>query len=184
MRLYKPKYVDKKTGEQRESAKYYAGIVDHTHIRRRIPLTDNWDESIDLMRLVRDLVDNRRSRRRDSEATKESVAALPEIILKQFEKVPGLLDVTETSDHYKLTDHIEAFEKHLRNTRSEKNGRFRTARQVNAVVTKVRTVFENCNYYFWPDVEVTRIKEVLGAMSGRGSKPLTAATFNKYVQAV
>ena len=57
MRLYRPKYKDKKTKKQCKSAKYYADIVDHTQTRRRIPLTDSRDESTDYTRLLRDLVE-------------------------------------------------------------------------------------------------------------------------------
>jgi integrase len=176
MKIYKPKFTDKRTGAARECRYYYLSFTDNQRIKRRLSLgTENKRVAERIAEGVRQLLD--------------SGGVLKPALRDWFNKLPqgirdklidfGLVDDTQQRSlanlKKPLSEHLDAFYAELL---AKGNGR-RYAGQVAATVKKI---FDKCGFRVYGDIDANVVYTTLADL--RGEKGIGQRTFNYNLKAV
>ena len=178
MRLFKPRYRDRKTGQGRTAAKWYVELTDHMGTRRRIPGFADKGASESFGRRLERLAAHRATGEplpKDMQTWLESLAPRMQRRLADI----GLFDRARAGVLAPLAEHIEAYRAHLTATGA-------SARYVKLTVAQVERVVAECGFRYWPDIRAGVVVTFLNGLRGDTDerRGISAKSFNGYVGAM
>jgi integrase len=178
MRVFKPQFRDRITGQSRETQKWYLDFRDHRQIRRRIPAercrTEKQAERFGEM--VEALVMNRQYGQSPDRRVVDWLHGLPKGTLGKFAEI-DLIDEQYVTASTTLEQHIADFEKWLRGTRA-KHGFARNPVYIHNVLMEVRYIIRECGCTYWSDLTKAAVESCLGKLS------VASKTYNGYLASV
>ena len=176
MRVFKPKFTDKKTGEKGVECKnWYLSFIDNQQIRRRFAVSAYKREAERIAEKVQQLLD--------------TGGVLPPDLQSWFNKQPqkirgkliefGLVDDRQQKslDNQKklLSEHLEDFYAGLL---AKGNG----SRYSEQVKSTVENIFDKCGFRTWGNIDANKVYTFLA--DSRGEKGIGQRTFNYNLKAV
>lgn len=173
MRVFKATYKDRK-GKSRESSKWYVEFRDHNETVRRLPLFSDRKQTETAGRNIEKLVAAKINRDAPDKDLNRWLEALPKKVRDGFCKI-GLLDATSAAAGKLLSEHLDAFRIGL----TAKNN---TAGHVALTLSRVRSLFDGCDFRTWSEIDGDMIEAWLAAE--RKADRMSVQTSNYYVGAV
>ena len=192
MKIYKPKYTDRKTGKRKQCRKYIIDFIDNNKNRRRLPAFPNKTESMFAAEKIEWLL-SCYGKPLNPDLSKW-LSQIPSTMYEQLIEW-GLLDAKQAAAGKPLTEHIDDFEKSLL-------AKGRTIEHARLTSGRIRRVMNECGFENWPDisasavlqkiVELRKCIEVIKKVNGKKVKnkelkdigPISAKSKNYYLQAV
>ncbi len=89
-----------------------------------------------------------------------------------------LLDANRMAAGKTLSEHLVDFESWFRATKVPRTGFLRTDKHVKPTLSKIRTIFEHCNFVHWSDIVADSVERYLGQLN------IKPATYNHYVTSI
>ena len=173
MRLFKPTYRDKKTGNTRTVGKWWVELKDHLQIVRRFPAFKDKAQSAALGRRIERLAVCRVSGEPPDRDLAEWLERVPPKLLGRFVEA-GLLDCTRAAGKKPLKQHLADF----RNSLLAKGN---TAMHVQTVVSRATRIVTECRFRTWSEIRSDRVEQHLAGLRAAG---LSAQTSNFYLQSI
>jgi len=173
MRLFKPTYRDKKTGETRTVAKWWIELRDHLQIVRRFPAFKDKAQSAALGRRIERLATCRASGDPPDRELTEWLERVPPKLLARFVKI-GLLDSTRAAAGKRLSRLVNDFVRHL-------EAKERTAKYVGECRFMLQRIFRECRFTAFSDINRTKVEAYLKDLRDNG---LSARRSNGYLTAL
>ena len=152
MRVWKPKYRDKKTGKLKPVSKYWIEVRDHLEIIRRFPDCTDKGKTEELGRQIGRLVASRKSGDQPDVNLTRWLEGVPNKLREKFVKA-GLLDRSRAAAGKTLATHIEDFRKSLRVGNTE--------RHVRVTCSRIQRVFDECGFKYWSELSANEIKQAI-----------------------
>lgn len=176
MKLYKPKWTDKRTGKTKESQCWHIDFVDNQRIRRRLEAFTNKAESQHAADRITDILALNANGR---ELTPEIQRWLGNVPEKMRGKLVGfgLIKDSQVSENLSktLAEHIEGFRDHLTKKEREK-------KHIGATMGCLQRLFDGCGFVYWSDITGDKIIDYLTEQRD-GGRGIGKRTFNGYVKA-
>lgn len=178
MRVFRPRYRDRTTGQMREAKKFYIDFVDHLQIRHRIPAERcrTKDQARVFGKMIGDLVVARHHGDTPDARLDTWLRGLPKSTLNKLSGI-GLIDSRYVVASAPLSRHIADFEAWYRDTAIPGRGRKRTALYVRHMMSALRRLVNECHFRVWSDIDKNRIERWLG----RKSETFAPATLNESI---
>lgn len=178
MRLFKPEFRDRKTGEMRPTTKWYCDFRDHTQVRRRIPCERcvTPEQAKRFGQMIESLVVAKLYGQQPGMDLSAWLHGLPKSSLRKLSQI-GLVSGEAAAANVPLTKHLADFEAWLRTTRA-RHGFARSPAYVHIVLSQVRHIVKECGATFWGDLTKAGIENALGKLDV-GTK-----SFNHYLASV
>jgi len=173
MRLFKPRYRDKKTGKTRTVGKWWIELRDHLQIVRRFPAFKDKAQSAALGRRIERLAVCRGSGEPPGRELAEWLERVPPKLLARFVEI-GLLDSTRAAGRKPLEQHLLDF----RNSLLAKGN---TAMHVQTVVSRAKRIVTQCRFRTWSDIRADEVEQYLADLRTAG---LSIQTSNFYLQSI
>jgi len=179
MNLYRPKFTDRKSGQLRETPRWYIDFRDHHGTRQRFAGSEDKHETRELGRMIEDLV---RCRRRAVQPKDRLWAWLMALPVDVQGKLVGL-DLadkawfTALSHSERLSDWVDEYERWLRTSRT-RTGFLRSTKHVNTVMTKLHAIVDGCGFQTWADIRKSAVESYVGGLS------VSLRTLDGYIAAV
>ncbi len=173
MRLFKPTYRDKKTGQQRQVKKWWIELRDHREIVRRFPAFVDKGRSHVFGLQIEKLIERRMGNQQPDADLSQWLERVPPKLAERFVQI-GLLDSARAAGGKPLSHHLEDFRQSL-------SAKGDTAKQVQQVTRRAGKILEGCGFKVWTDVRADRVERYLADLRNGG---LSAQTSNFYLQAV
>jgi len=183
MRLFKPKYKDRK-GREREGKKWYLEFTDASGVARRLAGFTDRGATAALGRGVQRLVDRGEIHEPLDPELARWVEKLSPGVRTRLAAV-GLLDGKRLAAMRPLSEHLEDLRESLLPGRS--------TRHVEQVVSKLKLIFEECGFNYFQDIRAEEVDRFLrklrdGKVSRKDEKKRTKAvgvqTSNHYLGAL
>ncbi|HSW00315.1 MAG TPA: site-specific integrase [Sedimentisphaerales bacterium] len=182
MRVFKPQFKDRATGEARETQKWYLDFPDHRQIRRRIPAdrSHTRKQAEKFGEMTEQLVIATSHGERLDARIDAWLRSLSKGTLRRFVTI-GLIDARYTTAATPLLKHVEDFETWLRTTVNDRNGCKRSTRYVDLVMVQLRAVLnaDVCQFKFWGDINKAKVEVFVGSLRDK----VTQRTCNGYINA-
>lgn len=175
MRVFRPTYRDKATGQRREGSRWWIELKDHRGLVRRFPAFPEKAASFKLGQKIEKLVVARMNHEQpDRELSRWLERASAKLLdrLTRFD----LLDGTRAAAGKRLAEHLADFRQSLLSKGD-------TAEQACQVARRVEKVFATCGFTTWTDIRADRVERFLLDVRS-GPNALSAQTSNFYLQAV
>ena len=174
MRIFKPLFKDRATGESRETQKFYLDFRDHRQIRRRLPAErcKTEKQAARFGEMVEGLIAVRQYSQRPDKALSDWLHGLSKSTIKKFAEY-GLIDGECATATIPLSQHVDDFEKWLTATKA-RHGFARSPVYVHNTVTQVRYIVADCGFTYWSDVTKAAVETCLGKLD------VASKTFNAY----
>ncbi len=177
MKVFKSKFIDRKTRQMRQTTKWYLWFKDHQDTVRRMPAFSNKAASEELGRKIDQLVTHRiLGSLNDTVLIRWAESLSPDLRarLTQF----GLLDGRLSSAGMPLSDHVRDFVASL--SASEN-----TTAYVNLVESRIRRIINGCGFIHLSDLSASRTQSFLaGLRKPAEGKGISAQTHNFYLTAI
>lgn len=168
MRIYKPKYRDRKSSLSVETEKWYVDFVDHNRIRRRIPaFTDKAQSKIFHDKITKLVVCRQNHEPPDGELS-QWLRGLPGRIQNALLKF-GLIDICRAAAGTDLSQHLKDFHKVLVVGNSKSHIRITYAR--------IERIIVGCGFRYFVDIASDKVVTFLAANTPSGT------TYNYYLAA-
>jgi hypothetical protein len=175
MRVFKPKYRDKRTGKLKPVSKWWLETRDHLQIVRRFPGCTDKKATEALGRQIERLVSCKIAGAQPGPELSRWLEGISEKLTDRLVKV-GLLDTARAAAGKSLRDHLKDFEQSLL-AKSDTKGHVRT------IVTRARRIITGCGFKSWTDVSANRVQRYLAELRKDGDG-LSVQTSNHYLQAI
>ncbi len=178
MRVFKPQFRDRITGQSRETQKWYLDFRDHRQIRRRIPAercrTEKQAERFGEM--VEALVMNRQYGQSPDRRVADWLHGLPKGTLRKFAEF-DLVEQEYVTATIPLSQHVADFEAWLRNTKA-RHGFGRSDLYIRNTVAQLQYIVSEGGFTFWGDVTKAAVETCLGKLD------VASKTFNGYLASI
>ncbi|MFA6242031.1 MAG: tyrosine-type recombinase/integrase [Candidatus Hydrogenedentales bacterium] len=175
MRLFKPTYRDKHTGDLKAVAKWWIETRDHLQIVRRFPAFKDKGQSRMLGEQIERLIVCRITGQQPDRELARWLEHVPPKLAEHFVEI-GILDMHRAGAGRPLSEHLEDFKQSL----LAKND---TVEHVQLVVSRTQRIFDECGFKVWTDISSDRVERCLANLR-QGDSGLSAQTSNHHVQAV
>ncbi len=173
MRLFKPTYRDKKTGQSRQVKKWWIELRDHLEVVRRFPAFTDKGRSRVFGQQIEKLVSCRAVGQLPDAELSRWLERLPVRLMDRFVKI-GLLDSARAAAGKPLNDHLADFRRSLLDKGN-------TAMHAQTVSSRAGRVVSACGFRAWSDIQADRVEHYLADLRSGG---LSVQTSNFYLQAV
>jgi len=170
MRIFKPKYRDKKTGKLKSVSKHWIELRDDLYIVRRFPGFTNKSQSEALGKQIEQLVSCRISGDQPNPELTRWLEGIPNKFRERFAKI-GLIDPTRAAAGKPLGDHLEDFRKSLGDT----------TKHAKHTANTLRRIFDACQFRRWTDISASRLFNYLSDLKNKGNT--SQRTFNHALKA-
>jgi integrase len=174
MRIFKPTFKDRSSGEQRETQKLYLDFQDHKRIRRRLPApgcrTEQQAQRFGAM--LEALVTARQYGDSLDRKLADWLHGLPKGTLRKFVEI-DLIGSEYTAATISLDRHVADFEKWLKETKA-RHGFSRSPTYIHNTLTQIRYIIVECGFRSWGDVTRGAVETCLGKLD------VASKTFNAY----
>jgi len=178
MRVFRPTFRDRSTGERRQTQKLYIDFADHRQIRHRIPApgcrterqAERFAEMLEALVVARqygDQIDRRLA---------DWLHGLTKSTLRKFAEI-GLIDEQYATASVPLERHIADFERWLRETKA-RHGFHRDPVYVHNVTTQVRYIVRECGVTYWNDLTKAAVETCLGKLD------VASKSYNSYLASI
>ena len=168
MRLFKPKYKDRK-GQTKTVSKWWIELRDHHRIVRRFPAFTDKGESRKFGEKVEKLIVYRQNNEPPSRELSEWLEVIPAKLRDRFGEI-GLLDRSRVAAGKQISEHLEDFRKSIQAGNTEMH--------VRITCSRIKRVFDGCGFNYWSDIQASEVKEFLTSLD------ISNKTFNYYLTAV
>jgi integrase len=178
MNLYRPKFKDRKTGELRETTRWYVDFRDHHGTRQRFAGDADEHATTEFGRMLEDLVRCRKRAVLPKDRLWNWLQGLPGDVQGRLVKL-DLVDPEWLSAFRQpgcLSAWIDEFEEWLGTSRA-KSGFRRNAVHIGTTMARIRAIVEGCRFRTWADITKSKVESYLGTLS---VKP---GTHNGYIAA-
>lgn len=166
MKLYKPQFKDRKTGELRETRKWYLSGADPNGTRIRFAAFEDKGDSLALAKIVDDLITSAKRGQKPQESTHRALQTLaPEIQVRLIDL--GLADRNwfgAFAQGERLSVWIDDYENWLRSSKT-RTGFHRNKDHVQTVMHRIRSIVNACGFKTWPDIRKSAVESYLGGLS-------------------
>jgi len=179
MRLYKPQFRDAKTGESRETKRWYLDIVDHHGTRQRFKGDIDRHVTEELGLKLGDLVKCRKRSVQPDDKLWSWLMALPTDVMENLVR----LDLAERQWFNQLTqaerldDWIAEFENWLSKSKA-KSGYHRNHKHIETTMGRIHKIVSGCGFKTWAGITKGAVETFLGGLS------VKMTTHNGYIGAV
>jgi integrase len=178
MNLYRPKFKDRKTGELRETPRWYIDCRDHHGTRQRFAGDTDEHVTAEFGRMLDDLVRCRKRAVLPEDRLWNWLQGLPSDVqgrllkldLAEREWLSGFCQLQE------LSGWIDEFERWLGMSKA-KSGFRRNAVHIGTTMGRVRAIVEGCVFKTWGDITKSKVETYLGTLS------VEHGTHNGYIAA-
>jgi len=178
MNLYRPKFKDRKTGELRETPRWYIDFRDHHGTRQRFAGDTDKHATTVSGRMLEDLARCRKRAVLPKDRLWNWLQGLPADVQERLIK----LDLAEREwfsalcQSERLSDWIDEFERWLRTSKA-KSGFQRNAVHIGTTMGRIRAIVNGCGFKTWGDITNSKVETYLGGLS------IKPGTYNGYVTA-
>lgn len=176
MRIYKPQFTDRSTGEKRATLKWYIDFADHRQIRRRMPCDARCrteKQAKQFGEQVEALVTARMYGREPGPGLAKWLHGLGKATIKKMAEI-GLIDGEFAAGTIPLAQHIDDFAKWLKATKAG-HGFNRSEVYIRNTMAQINYIVRECGFIYWQDVTKGTVESCLGRLTV-GSK-----TYNLYL---
>lgn len=175
MRVYKPKFRDRDTGEQRETQKWYVDFKDHLDVRHRIPTERcrTQEQAEKFGKMVEGLVTAKMYGDQFSPELRAWLHGQPKSTLRKLVEI-GVVDGEIAAATIPMEKHIKDFESWLKTTRA-RHGFKRNQTYISVTLSQLRRIINGCGFVFWNDIKKEAVATFLDSL-GLGSK-----SYNSYL---
>ncbi len=173
MRLFKPTYRDKKTGQARQVKKWWIELRDHLEIVRRFPAFTDKGRSRVLAQQIEKLIMCRMAGQQPDPELTRWLERVPAKLLGRFVEI-GLLDSARAAGKKPLGEHLADFQKSLL-------AKGDTAMHVKTVGSRAERIITACGFQRWSDMQADMIEQHLADLRSSG---LSIQTSNFYLQSI
>jgi len=172
MKLYKPEFKDKRTGENCKCKHWYLTFIDNRQIRRRLPLFSDKRASQRAEQKIEDLLNCNGNLSTDLQKWIESLPDKPRSKLIEWQ----LIESQRLSANLGkvLAEHLSDF---LGGLGADGN----KAYYVEQTQRAITSILEGCHFKFWSDLDGNKVKTFLA--KGRGSTGYGERSYNSRLQA-
>lgn len=166
MNIYRPKFKDRKTGEQRETPRWYIDFRDHYGIRQRFAGSEDKRETENFADMLGDLVLARKRAVLPKDRLWNWLMGLPADVQERLID----LDLAERSwfpafcQAERLSAWIDEYETWLKTSKT-RTGFHRNAGHVQNVLHRIRAIVAGCGFKTWHDIRKSAIESFLGGLS-------------------
>lgn len=157
MKVYKPRYKDKKTGKKKDCRKYVIDFIDNNKIRRRLPAFPNKRESMLVAEKIEWLL-SYYGRPLDPELSKW-LSQIPPKMYEQFVEF-GLLDAKQVAAGKPLIEHLEDFKQSLL-------AKGDTIKHAQLIYFRVKRVFNECKFEYWSNIFLSTIQQRISGLQNQ-----------------
>jgi len=175
MRVFRPTYRDKGSGERREGSRWWIEVKDHRGLSRRFPAFPEKAASLALGRRIESLVVCRMNHEQPGRELSRWLERASGKLLDRLTRF-DLLDGTRSAAGKRLSEHLADFRQSLLSKGD-------TPGQACQVARRAEKVFAACGFTTWTDLRADRVERCLADLRS-GPKGLSAQTSNGYLQAV
>ncbi len=175
MRVFKPKYRDKRTGKSKPVSKWWIELRDHLQVIRRFSGCTDKKATEALGKQIERLVSCKIAGQQPGPELSRWLEGISEKLTDRLVKV-GLLDTTRAAAGKSLKNHSEDFEQSLL-AKGDTKGHVRT------IVTRARRIVTGCGFKSWSDISANRVQRYLAELRNNG-EGISAQTSNHYLQAI
>ena len=174
-RIFKRTFRDKKTGNQKKTAKWYVEFKDHHDLVRPLPSTTDKAGTEQIGRFIEKLVACRIAGAELPRDLATWLESLPQSFVNRLVKL-DLLDSRRLAAGQPLSDHVAAYRAWL-------EGKRRNPKHVALTIRRVERVIETASAAYWSSLTpeavenaLRRIQKERGLSNNTRNKYLTAAT--------
>ncbi len=160
MRLFKPTYRDKKTGEQREVTKWWIETRDHREIVRRFPAFADKGHSHVFALQIKKLIELRMANQQPDADLSRWLERVPPKLTERFVQI-GLLDSSRAAGGRTLKHLLADFLQHLR-------AKERTPKYVGENESMLMRIFEGCRFVAFSDIAPGKVERYLKGLRDDG----------------
>ncbi|MEI8019554.1 MAG: site-specific integrase, partial [Schlesneria sp.] len=171
MRVFRQQYTDR-NGKTKESAKWYVEIRDHHESIKRVPGFTDKTATTELGRKLTRLVSARIAHDPPSAELIRWLEGLPNKLRARIAEL-GLVDAQSSVTGKTLSQHLEDFEKNLKD-------RNRTPAYRQLVKTRIQSILDDCGFRQLSDISGVRVERFLAKLKSDG---LSQQTINDYLTA-
>jgi integrase len=191
MRIFRQQYKDKRTGETRESGKFYVEFRDHHRIARRWPAFDSRKRSAAFGLKLERLVECRRNHDTPGEDLAAWLDVLPRDLRDRMLAI-GLIDGRQNASDRPLASHLDgerdaAGALTFPGWRQKLEAKGNTGAHVDQQLRRVRRLLDGCGFAFWSDLSLpgaaSSIETFLDKLRTT-DKEIGGKTARYYVQAI
>ncbi len=179
MNIYRPTFTDRRTGQTRQTPKYYLDFKDHLRRRQRLKAHEDRDATDRLGRLVGELVRCRQLGQTPESGWLSDLDRIEPDIQERLVKMdivkPAWLSSYRNANT--IDQWVNDFETWLSTSRG-KSGYLRNPVHVSNTITRVKSILSGCRFTRWEDIQPARIETYLGGLS------VSASTHTSYVVAI
>lgn len=175
MRVFKATYKDR-NGRKRESAKWYAEIVDHDERPRRLPGFSDKQQTERLAGKLAKLVEAKLNKETPGRELSAWLETLPRRIREKL-AAWGIIESQSVAASKPLADHVSDFEAALVAKGSSR-------RHAEQTAGRVRKLFDACGFVYWSNIAAATIQTKLAdwRKPGENDKPgISIQTSNFYL---
>ena len=171
MRVFRQQYKDR-NGKTRESKNWYVEIKDHLDAYKRVPGFTDKTATTELGRKLTRLVAARIAHDPPSAELIRWLEGLPNKLRARFAEL-GLVDAQSSVTGKTLSQHLEDFEKNLKD-------RNRTPAYRQLVKTRIQSILDDCGFRQLSDISGVQVEGFLAKLKSDG---LSQQTSNDYLTA-
>jgi len=178
MNLYRPKFKDRKTGQLRQTPRWYVDLRDHHGTRQRFAGDTDKHATAELGRMLEELVRCRQRRMMPKDRVWNWLMGLAPDLQERLIK----LDLAEREwfplfcQSERLNDWVDDFETWLKTSRGKK-GYLRDDTHVSCTMGRIRAIVTGCGFKTWGDIAKSKVETFLGGLD------IALSTYNNYVKA-
>ena len=176
MNLFKPQFKGRKSGELRETQRWYLDFRDHNGIRQRFRGDEDEHTTKELGRQIESLVLCRKRQVLPKDRLWQWLMGLEPDTQKRLVKI-DLADkkwFIQLSQAERLSSWVDEYAHWLRTSKG-RNGYRRNRTYIEVTLTRVRNIVKGCGFKTWTDVAKSRIESFLGGLD------IQVGTYNGYV---
>jgi len=156
MRIYKQMYKDK-SGETKQSKKWYVETRDHMRIVRAFPAFTNKKQSTKLGEKIEKLVVCKLNSEPPDRDLSEWLERIPAKLKNRFIKI-GLIDTKRAAIGKLLSEHLEDFKQSLL-------AKGDTVKHAQLIYFRVKRIFNECKFEYWSDISLSAIQQKISGLS-------------------
>ncbi len=151
-----------KTGDKIlvETSHWHIGFADNQGISRKLKAFTNERSSVRLADKIEELLDCQRNNGQPDEGLCKWIEQIPAAMRNDLIEW-GLLDAERSAIGKPLTEHIKAFQEHLRKKE-------RIPRHVKEIGGTLNRIFRECGFITWSDISAVKLKEYLDGLRDNG----------------
>ena len=175
MRVWKPRYRDKKTGKNRAVGKYWVEIRDHKDNVRRFEGTTDKNMTEEMGRKIERLAARRGAGEQPSVDLIRWLENIPDKLRDRLVET-DLLDRPRAEASKSLCEHLDDFRRSLL-------AKGDTKQQANQVYNRAKSVVTGCKFTKWTNISASSVEQYLAERRNKG-EGISAQTSNGYLQAI